>query len=143
MTRYVGHSAMTPAALEALASSGLGASVVDCRGEQLDVTGDVDAGDVLAPFGFRPVVAEDDEPEASSKPLPDPGDRIGMWAWLVGHRVGVGFVVLIDGRRATEAEIVLWNAARSKDIRRASKLRRAVDKMFANVEPEEADGAGI
>jgi hypothetical protein len=67
--------------------------VGDERGEVLEVTGvreTVVTGAVaslLKPFGFTPLATS--VPVAARSALPDPGDRVAVPAFVVGHEVGV------------------------------------------------------
>ena len=135
MTRYKGHPAMSEPAIEALALAGVEAVVVDERAEVIEVASDsAFAGRVFTAFGYRPMAGADTKGEAEASPssssLPDPDDRVGVRTWLIGHRVGIGLCLLVDDRPTTEAEFAWWKRVEPRDIKRAAKLRRAVEEAL-------------
>jgi hypothetical protein len=92
----------------------------------------------LEPFGFSPLAAGS-AAEPAGPSLPDPSDHVAVKNHLMAHPFTIGMVWMVDGRLATNAEMDWKRALSRKDIRRASKLRKAVENVLAAVDGEVPD----
>jgi hypothetical protein len=142
VTRFVGRAAMASVALDALAAQGVAGSVVDDRGDAIEVEAESTAvAALLAPFGFRPQAGRASGLPASGS-LPDLDDVAACVAWAAGREFKVEKVLRLDGRNPTAEEVAVVNRLGKKGMKQAIRLRAEVETAFAAVDGEETTGAG-